>query len=422
MQVKVPAVGESITEATISEWNKKDGDFVQQDDALLVLETDKASVDIVAEQAGVLSIKAQEGETVEIGAVIAEIDTHAKSANPDTPSKRPAPPTGQPTSPPPPTLNGGLHPDLKEHLSPAVEKILTERKINPQTIEGTGKGGRLTKADALGAEPTSIAKAAPTVAATPKAADTPAPKKPIPPLPVVTGPSSQEEVRKPMSQLRKTIAKRLVEAQQTAAILTTFNEVDMTALYSIRDEYKEKFEKKHGIRLGFMSFFVKACLEALKEFPTVNAFIDGTDIVYHNYYNIGIAVGTPKGLVVPVIKDTDRLSLAQIEQTIRHYALKAREGKIAISDLTGGTFTISNGGVFGSLMSTPILNPPQSGILGMHKVEDRPVAINGKVEIRPMMYVALSYDHRVIDGSESVQFLVRIKECLEDPSRILLEA
>lgn len=411
VDIKVPAVGESITEATIAEWQKKSGDAVKRDDVLLVLETDKASVEVVAEQDGVLTTSADEGAVVKVGAVVGQIDTEGKGkaaapAKADAPKSAPAPAASTPAKSQPPA--GATAANIP--LSPAVNRIVNERGLNPASIQGTGKGGRITKGDALEASPNGMV------------APAPQPRAEIPPLPTVRNGSQAEETRRePMSTIRKRIAERLVEAQQTAAILTTFNEVDMSALLSLRGKYKEQFNKKYGVNLGFMGFFVKACVEALKTFPKVNAYIDGSDIVYHNYYNVGIAVGTEKGLIVPVIKHAEGLSLADVELSIRHYAGKAREGKISVDDLSGGTFTITNGGVFGSLMSTPILNPPQSAILGMHKVEDRAVVIDGKIEVRPMMYLALSYDHRIIDGQESVSFLVKVKECIEDPSRILLE-
>ncbi len=419
VDIKVPAVGESITEATISEWLKKSGEAVKRDDVLLTLETDKASVEVVAENDGVLSTSAEEGSVVKVGAVVGQIDTEGKGTSKAAPAKTataPAPsvkvevpkagPGVAPRQPQPPA--GATAANIP--LSPAVNRIVNEKGLNPATIQGTGKGGRLTKGDVLEASPNG------------QIAPAPQPRAEIPPLPVARNGSATEETRRePMTTIRKRIAERLVEAQHTAAILTTFNEVDMSALLALRTKYKDQFNKKYGVNLGFMGFFVKACVEALKSFPKVNAFIDGSDMVFHNYYNVGIAVGTEKGLIVPVIKHAENLSLADVELTIRHYAGKAREGKITVDDLSGGTFTITNGGVFGSLMSTPILNPPQSAILGMHKVEDRAVVINGKVEVRPMMYLALSYDHRIIDGQESVSFLVKVKECIEDPSRILLE-
>lgn len=421
MDIKVPAVGESVTEATIAEWLKKDGDIVQRDDVVLSLETDKASVEVVAEAAGQLKTKAKVGDVVKVGAVIGEIDTSkAGQAGDAKPAAAKAPPASaggptpsapaqqvQPRSTPGPAPQASTH----QHLSPATRRVVAENQLDPSQIPGTGKGGRITKGDAI----QSMKIPAPAAA--------PAATKPAAPRPVarIHGDYAERTIREPMTTIRKKIAKRLVEAQHTAAILTTFNEIDMGPAMALRAKYKEKFEKKYGIGLGFMGLYVKAVIEALKAFPKVNAFIDGTDVVYHNYFNIGIAVGTERGLIVPVLKDAQDMSLAEIELSIKDFATRAREGKITIDDLSGGTFTISNGGVYGSLMSTPILNPPQSGILGMHKIEERPVAVNGQVVIKPMMYVALSYDHRIIDGGESVSFLVRVKDCIEDPSRILLE-
>lgn len=406
-EIKIPAVGESITEATISQWSKKNGDQVKRDEILLTLETDKASVEVVAEQEGRLTIQTPEGKTVAIGSVVGFIDTDAAGAiatatpaTAATPAQKPsAPPTSQKTSTPPPPL------------SPAVRRIVEEQGLAPANIVGSGKDGRITKGDVLNSKPSSVPVSAPQkIPSTPT--HLPQPK-------VAT--QGQTTTREPMTKLRQTIARRLVEAQHNAAILTTFNEIDMTNVMALRTKYKEKFKEKYNINLGFMGFFVKAAVEALKAFPRVNGFIDGNDIIFNHFYNVGIAVGTERGLVVPVVRNTDLLSIADIEMSIKHYAEKAREGKISLDDLTGGTFTISNGGVYGSLMSTPILNPPQSAILGLHKIEERPIAIQGKVEIRPMMYVALSYDHRIIDGGESVSFLVKIKEGLEDPARLLLE-
>ena len=411
-EIKVPAVGESITEATIAEWMKQPGDYVNRDEVLLSLETDKASVEVVAENAGVLEIKAEEGDVVEIGAIIGAIDTEAQAPAGGAEAPAAAPPA-PPTAAPAANGNGATN----DTLSPAVQKIVTEQNLNPGQIQGTGPRGRITKGDALSA----AANPAAAMPATTPTPSSPSPKQmPLPPMPQFdTG--VEEERREKMTSLRKTIAKRLVEAQQTAAILTTFNEIDMTNAMALRKRYKDQFQEKYGIKLGFMGLFTKAAIEALKDFPRVNASIDGDEFIYRNFVNMGIAVSTEKGLLVPVIRNTDKMSLADIELSIMHYAQKARDGKISIDDLAGGTFTISNGGVFGSLMSTPILNPPQSGILGLHKIEERPVAINGQVEVRPMMYIALSYDHRIIDGKESVSFLVRIKECMEDPSRMLLE-
>ena len=435
-QIKIPAVGESINEATISQWVKKNGEKVKRDDVLLILETDKASVEVVAETSGVLSTKAKEGETVAIGAIVGEIDSEAvasaaptavSGASAPTPSAKPsAPPAPKPMAPPPPVAKPPTAASLSAAAfttpassiaasGPAVRRIVEEQGVDVSGISGTGKDGRLTKGDLLGLKPP------PTVAPIQPPAAPPPPSKAhvAPQAKVATAEPSS--TREPMSKLRQTIAKRLVEAQHTAAILTTFNEIDMSAVMAVRAKYKDKFKERYNINLGFMGFFVKAAIEALKAFPRVNAFIDGSDIIFNHFYNIGIAVGTEKGLLVPVVRDADRLSIADVELSIKHYAEKARAGKIALDDLAGGTFTISNGGVYGSLLSTPILNPPQSAILGLHKIEERPVAVQGKVEIRPMMYVALSYDHRIIDGAESVSFLVKIKEGIEDPTRLLIE-
>ena len=425
MEIKIPAVGESVTEATLGEWMKKNGDYVQRDEVLLVIETDKASVELVAEASGVLSIEVGEGETVKIGTVIGKLDTSVPGpvdkgikTEPSSVEKSSTTSSGSDLQ----KSDKSVEPKILEHqiqyedFSPAVRRILLEKGINPGgidpgKIQGTGRGGRLTKEDVMKGGMTF---------------STPGPEKKPKTDEGASGSFSKigktgggvERVK--MTTIRKRIAERLVQAQQTAAILTTFNEVDMSALIDIRSRYKETFEKKHGVRLGFMGFFVKASLEALKEFPAVNASIEGTDILYKNFFNIGVAVSSPKGLVVPVIKNADQMNLAEIERTIRDYAVKSREGKITIDDMSNGTFTISNGGVFGSLMSTPILNPPQSGILGMHKIEKRPVVVGDEIKIRPMMYLAFSYDHRMIDGKESVGFLVKIKESIEAPSRLLL--
>lgn len=435
-EIKIPAVGESITEATIAQWAKKNGDAVKRDEILLVLETDKASVEVVSEHDGQLTIQVPEGQTVAIGAVVGTIDTEAKGATTSKPSAPPPPPTkaaastspkpsappssAKPTMPPPPTKPeapsvAAFTSSTTPPQSPAVRRIVTEQGLDVEGLQGTGKGGRLTKGDVQAMRPSAPP---PVPGPTPQV---PSAKAPTPlPQPRVLQ-AAQTTSREPMTKLRQTIAKRLVEAQHTAAILTTFNEIDMTNVMALRAKYKDRFKEKYGVNLGFMGFFVKATIEALRAFPRVNAFIDGHDVIYNHFYNIGMAVGTDRGLVVPVIRNADLLNLAEVELSIKHYAEKARDGKIAVDDLTGGTFTISNGGVYGSLLSTPILNPPQSGILGLHKIEERPVAIQGKVEIRPMMYVALSYDHRIIDGSESVSFLVKVKEGLEDPARLLLE-
>lgn len=399
--IKVPAVGESITEATIGSWTKKTGDYVQQNEILLMLETDKASVEVVAEESGVLTTMAKAGDVVAIGAVVGKIDPSQapqKAATPvDKPVSSKEAPAEKPAAPAM-TASSAIH----DSLSPAVRRVVAENGLNPQEISGTGKDGRLTKKDVLNA---------------------PAPQAPKADIsaPAAKPAVAQPIERVPMTTIRKRIAERLVHAQSTAAILTTFNEVDMSAVMDLRNKYKDSFEKKHGVKLGFMGFFVKACIQALKEFPAVNASIDGNDILYKNFYNIGVAVSTPKGLVVPVIRDADKLSLAGIEKAIGDMGIKARDGKLTVDDMTDGTFTVSNGGVFGSLMSTPILNPPQSGILGMHKIEKRAVVVDDQVVVRPMMYLALSYDHRMIDGRESVSFLVRVKENIEDPSRLVME-
>ncbi|MBI1208595.1 MAG: 2-oxoglutarate dehydrogenase complex dihydrolipoyllysine-residue succinyltransferase [Azospirillum sp.] len=412
-EIKVPALGESVTEATVARWLKPLGAAVAQDEALVELETDKVTLEVNASVAGALAeILVPEGGTVEVGAVLGLIAEGAVAGAP--PAPEPAPPAGEAK---PAAIAASVPGPAADVLSPAVRKLVDDNKLDPAQIKATGKDGRLTKEDVL------THLEAPKAAPPPPPA--PAPKAPPPaprPAPVSSGPRlrADQEERVRMTRLRMRIAERLKEAQNTAAMLTTFNEVDMTNLLAMRSQFKDVFEKKHGVRLGFMSFFVKACVAALKELPAVNAEIDGTDLVYKNYYDIGVAVGTPQGLVVPVVRDCDQLGFADIEKKITDYGKRARDGKLAIDELSGGTFTITNGGVYGSLMSTPILNPPQSGILGMHKTMDRPMAVGGKVEIRPMMYLALSYDHRVIDGREAVTFLVRVKEGIEDPQRLLL--
>jgi 2-oxoglutarate dehydrogenase E2 component (dihydrolipoamide succinyltransferase) len=436
-EIKVPSVGESITEATIGEWAKKSGEFVKRDEVILLLETDKASVEVVAPNDGVLTTTAKQGETVKIGAVVASIDTEgvatAGMAQPakNTDAKAPPAPAAsaaQAAAPAAPaasataSTNTATNAATTTTLSPAVRRVVDERGLNPADVKGTGKDGRLTKQDVVTAPQGGMGAYAGTASGAPApAAPAAAKKAEIPPLPAAKGGGPRTDRRVAMSTIRKKTAERLVQSQHTTATLTTFNEVDMTAVLALREKYKERYKEKYGVSLGFMGFFVKATVEALREQPQVNAFIDGGDLIFHDYINVGIAVGTDKGLMVPVVRDADQLTIAEVEQSIRHYALKARDGKISIDDLSGGTFTITNGGVFGSLMSTPILNPPQSAILGLHKVEERAVVINGKIEIRSMMYLALSYDHRVIDGKEAVTFLVRIKEGIEDPSRLLLE-
>jgi 2-oxoglutarate dehydrogenase E2 component (dihydrolipoamide succinyltransferase) len=426
--IVVPALGESVTEATIAKWLKQVGDKVAVDEALLELETDKVSLEVYAAKAGTLSeIRAKAGDTVEVGAVVGVIGDGAAGAatmvatgpEPIQPVAKPAAApvaAAKPAEPVPAAAAAGAPPvpAQPDRLAPAVRKLVEEHKLAPEQIPATGKTGRITKTDVLGYLEREGRLAAPVQ--TPTAM--PAPAHPAPAGAPTTAPR-EERVR--MTRLRKRIAERLKQAQNTAAMLTTFNEVDMTNLLAVRNHYKDAFEKKHGIKLGFMSFFVKAAIVALKEIPAVNGEIDGDDIVYKNHYDVGVAVGTEQGLVVPVVRDADRMSFAEIELKIADFGKRARDGKLALDELQGGTFTISNGGVYGSLMSTPILNPPQSGILGMHKTQDRPVAIAGKVEVRPMMYLALSYDHRIVDGREAVTFLVRLKECIEDPQRMLLE-
>ena len=415
VDIKVPALGESVTEAEVAKWYKQVGDAVEADEPLVELETDKVTLEVNAPAAGILAeILAGEGAEVEVGAVLGRIDETGAgvAAAPARAAPEPEPePAPEPAAPP---------------LSPAVRKLVVEHDLDPAAIEGTGKDGRLLKADVeayLTARAASEEKAvAPEPAPDPEPV-APAPAAPKPaakPAPAPPRADDEREVRVRMSRLRRRIAERLKEAQNSAAMLTTFNDADMSAILDLRKRYRESFEKRHGVRLGFMSFFVKACIEALKEIPAVNAEIDGDDIVYKNYYDIGVAVGTEQGLVVPILRDADDLSFAEIERTIGELGVKARDGALSMAELTGGTFTISNGGVYGSMLSTPILNPPQSGILGMHRIEQRPVARDGQVVIRPMMYLALSYDHRIVDGREAVTFLVRVKESLEDPERLLI--
>jgi len=396
-EIRVPTLGESVSEATIGKWFKKVGDAVKADEPVLELETDKVTLEVNAPAAGVLSeIVAKDGDTVGVGALLGSIAAGSAAAVAPAPqAPAAAAPKATPAAAPVAVENG-----------PAVAKLAAESGVNPASVTATGKDGRVTKGDLLAAIATGAAPA-PTPAVTVRA-----------PSPADDA-SREERVR--MTKLRQTIARRLKDAQNTAAMLTTFNEVDMTEVMALRNRYKDVFEKKHGAKLGFMSFFVKACTQALKEIPAVNAEIDGIDLVYKNYYHVGIAVGTEKGLVVPVVRDADTLSLAGIEKTIADFGKRARDGQLKIDEMQGGTFTITNGGIYGSLMSTPILNAPQSGILGMHKIQERPMAIGGKIEIRPMMYLALSYDHRIVDGKEAVTFLVRVKEALEDPARLVLD-
>ncbi len=391
--IMTPALGESVAEATVARWTKKVGDAVKRDEMLIELETDKVSLEVVSPADGVLTeIVAAEGETVLPGALLGRV-TAGAAASPSAPASAPV---AAPAPAPAPVAAAAP-------VAPSVRRIAAETGLDTSTVAGSGKDGRVTKGDALAA--LEARAAAPAVAAAPSA-----------PRPV-----HEREDRVKMTRLRQTIARRLKEAQNTAAMLTTFNEVDMSAVMALRNQYKDVFEKRHGVKLGFMSFFVKACVEALKDVPDVNAEIDGTDLIYKNHYDIGVAVGTDKGLVVPVVRDAETLSLAGIEKAIGALGKKARDGQLSIDDMQGGTFTISNGGVYGSLMSTPILNAPQSGILGMHKIQDRPMVVGGQIVVRPMMYLALSYDHRVVDGQGAVTFLVKVKDYIEDPQRLLLD-
>ena len=419
--IMTPALGESVTEATVARWAKQAGDAVKRDELLVELETDKVSLEVVAPEDGVLSeINAEEGATVVPGQRLGRVG--AGSGDRDSTAISSDAPAPTASAPPPPATS---------ELSPSVRRIVAENDLDPTTIVGGGKDGRITKGDALAAvQERSTGPAATNHAPAPapaSAASTATPPPVLAPaIPAAVAPSppravGAREERVRMTRLRQTIARRLKEAQQTAAMLTTFNEVDMSAVMALRSQYKDAFESRHGVKLGFMGLFVKACVAALREVPSVNAEIDGQDLIYKNHYDIGVAVGTERGLVVPVVRDADMKSLAEIEAAIATLGKKARDGALAMEDLQGGTFSISNGGVYGSLMSTPILNAPQSGILGMHKIQDRPVAINGQVVIRPMMYLALSYDHRVVDGQGAVTCLVKIKDHIEDPRRLLLE-
>ena len=414
-EIRVPTLGESITEATVAQWYKKPGEAVSADEPLCELETDKVTIEVPAPSAGVMGdLAVEDGATVEVGALLGEIlegtgaSAVASSPSNDAPLSTPPELRATDTSEAPkqePAVKSAAEEGV---LAPSVRRLVDEHGLDAAALSGSGKGGRLTKGDVLEAVEKGVTTSA---------------EIPAPPVSVRSDDSSglpQLEERVKMTRLRQTIAKRLKESQNTAAMLTTFNEVDMSELMSVRSAYKEQFEKKHGAKLGFMSFFVKACVVALQEIPAVNAEIDGTDIVYKHYVNMGVAVGTDKGLVVPVVRNAHLMGFAEIETTIAEYGQKAREGSLAIDDLQGGTFTISNGGVYGSLMSTPILNSPQSGILGMHKIQERPIVVDGEIVVRPMMYLALSYDHRIVDGKEAVTFLVRVKEGLENPERLLL--
>ena len=395
-EVRVPTLGESVTEATVATWFKKPGDAVAVDEMLCELETDKVTVEVPAPVAGVLTeIVAAEGTTVGVAALLAQISEGA--------SATPTAPAPEAKAEPAPAAAPAATRDVED--APSAKKLMAEKGLTAEQVSGSGKDGRIMKKDVLNAH------------STPKA-EAPAPAAPR--APVAASDAGREE-RVKMTRLRQTIARRLKEAQNTAAMLTTYNEVDMSGVMDLRNAYKDQFEKKHGVKLGFMSFFTKACCHALKEVPDVNAEIDGIDVVYKNFVHMGVAVGTPTGLVVPVVRDADQKSFAEIEKEIAALGVKARDGKLSMADMQGGTFTISNGGVYGSLMSSPILNPPQSGILGMHKIQDRPVVVDGQIVIRPMMYLALSYDHRIVDGKGAVTFLVRVKEALEDPRRLLMD-
>lgn len=432
IEIRVPTLGESVTEATVGKWFKQAGDAVKADEPLVELETDKVTVEVPAPSSGVMGeILVQPGTTVAVGSILAALQTGGNGATAPAPApaappppapKAAAPAPAQPTAPMPP--------------SPAARKALEEADLVLADVQGSGRRGQILKEDvaaAIAAQPAArqqmqrpAAEPEPMAAKlTPLAQPAPAPSS-VPMslkdirLPAPANDANREE-RVKLSRLRQTIARRLKDAQNTAAMLTTFNDVDMSAVMALRNQYKDVFEKRHGVKLGFMGLFVKACIQALRDVPAVNAEIDGDELIYKNYYHVGVAVGTEKGLVVPVVRDADRMSLAEIEQRINEYGKRARDGKLSIDDMQGGTFTISNGGVYGSLMSTPILNAPQSGILGMHRIEERPVVRNGQVVARPMMYLALSYDHRIVDGKEAVTFLVRVKECLEDPQRFILE-
>ena len=410
-EIKVPQLPESITDATLVAWHKKPGDAVKRDENLADLETDKVVLEVPAPANGVLrEVKVQTGAVVTAGQLLALIEEGAQAAAASAAAKE---------APPAQELKATGTDAGKEKLSPSVRRLIEENRLDVASIPASGRDGRLTKSDVvdfLGRKPGTAASAAPAAAASASAAPAARAPSTTPVLPA----SARGEHRVPMTRLRQRIAQRLVEAQSTQALLTSFNEVDLTAVQELRARHKDRFEKEHGVKLGFMSFFVKASIEALKKFPVINASVDGNDVLYHEFYDIGVAVSTERGLVVPIVRDADVKSFATIEKEIGEYAKKARAGGLAIEDLTGGTFTITNGGVFGSLMSTPIVNAPQSAILGMHKIQERPMVVAGQIAIRPMMYIAITYDHRIIDGREAVQFLVTVKDCLEDPGRMLL--
>lgn len=448
-KIKIPSVGESVQEAVLVEWYKKDGDEVQKDEPLFVIETDKVTLEIVAEASGILKILIREGETVSIGTVVGSIDVKEVSEaepEPAAPEEEAEEEISEAEPEPAPAEEEKEKPrevpkkakekvpsraateeepaerepsDVRKILSPSVRRLVSEKNIDVDDITGTGPGNRITKGDVLLylEETPSSPSMDPESKADKEEADDSKPE--IPAKKIST--DDEDVIRKPMTPMRRRIASRLLEAKHSTAMLTTFNEIDMTRTMDLRSRFKEAFKEKYGVSLGFMSFFIKASVEALKEFPEINAFLDGNDILYHNYYNIGIAIATGKGLVVPVIRNADMLSFAELEKAIVDFVDKIKNNRLELADLEGGTFTITNGGVFGSLLSTPILNTPQSGILGMHKIEKRPVVVDEEINIRPMMYVALSYDHRIVDGREAVTFLVRIKECIENPERILME-
>ncbi len=423
VEVKVPQLSESVSEATMLQWKKKPGEAVAQDEILIEIETDKVVLEVPAPSAGVLAqVIANDGDTVTADQVIAKIDTEGTAGAAAVEAEVKPAPVAAPAPAAAPAAQAASATGASTAASPAAAKLMAEKNLGSGDVSGSGRDGRITKGDVLtaGAAPAPAAKAAPAPAAAPKAAK--------PSLPDVKAPASAEtwlkdrpEQRVPMSRLRARIAERLLESQQTNAILTTFNEVNMAPVMDLRNKYKDRFEKEHGVKLGFMSFFVKAAVHALKKFPLVNASIDGNDIVYHGYFDIGIAVGSPRGLVVPILRNADQLSLADIEKKIAEFGQKAKDGKLSIEEMTGGTFSISNGGVFGSMLSTPIINPPQSAILGVHATKERAVVENGQIVIRPMNYLALSYDHRIIDGREAVLSLVAMKDALEDPARLLLD-
>ena len=431
IEVKIPALGESISSGILSSWKVAEGSYVEVDQPIYELETDKITQEGLAEVSGVISIVIQEGEEVEIGATIAKIDESVGKADSSTPANNEAPVddgagSEPPTEPEPDPVSPPVEVETEEKsteplsselpLSPAVRKILAETQIDPATLSGTGKDGRITKADVLNAQK---ATSVPSKEVPPPPPPNPPSVTSSPPLTVSTD-SDARSTRRPLSPIRRKIASRLVEAQQTAAILSTFNEVDLTEIIALRKRHQESFVKQNGVKLGFMSFFVKGVVHALRAVPQINSRMEGDELVENHYFDIGVAVGTEKGLVVPVLRDCDELGFADIEQSIVDYAKKARSGGITLQDMQGGCFTITNGGIYGSLLSTPIINPPQSGILGMHSIQERPIAVNGEVVIRPMMYIALSYDHRVVDGKEAVTFLVKLKEAMEDPARLAL--